>query len=101
MTKKKEILNNHVDAHCWLKLGCYEGALEAMEVYHQYKLKSLTDTSIKRLKQLIENQNFKEVLDVADKLTAKFINKVETGRARSKETYADCKEFQQLLKKME
>jgi hypothetical protein len=32
-------------------------------------------------------------LDMAVKLARKFVKKVETGKAFSKETYKDCKEF--------
>lgn len=39
-----------------------------------------------------------EILDMAEALCVKFINKVESGRARSKETYKECKE---LLEKIE
>ena len=34
-------------------------------------------------------------------LCEKFINKVETGRARSRETYAECKELLENSKAME
>jgi len=39
-----------------------------------------------------------EIIDDAKALCQKFINKVETGMARSKETYTECKA---LLKKIE
>jgi hypothetical protein len=37
--------------------------------------------------------NEKELLNEAIKLCEKFIEKVESGRARSVETYADMKQF--------
>ena len=43
-------------------------------------------------------KSYKEQINVAKLLAEKFVNKVETGRARSKETYADCKNLLQLIK---
>ena len=37
------------------------------------------------------------IIQEAKKLCEKFINKVETGRARSKETYAECKELLKMI----
>lgn len=34
-----------------------------------------------------------KIIKMAKVLCEKFINKVETGRARSRETYAECKEL--------
>jgi len=44
-----------------------------------------------------ENRITKE----AKALCRKFINKVETGKARSRETYADCKALLDLILKSE
>lgn len=41
------------------------------------------------------------VLRKTKRLCEKFINKVETGRARSKETYKECKELLELINKLE
>ena len=37
--------------------------------------------------------NFEDLAKQAYNLCKKFINKVETGRARSVETYCDCKNY--------
>ena len=39
------------------------------------------------------------LIDKAEALCIKFVNKVETGRARSVETYADCKGWLEGLKR--
>jgi len=43
----------------------------------------------------------KELIEQAKALCEKFVNKVETGRARSVETHADCKAFLDDLKSYE
>jgi hypothetical protein len=42
-----------------------------------------------------------KIINDAEKLCEKFINKVETGRARSKETYVDCKDLLEKIKKFD
>jgi len=39
----------------------------------------------------------KEIIKTAKALCEKFINKVETGRARSHETYAECKVLLKMI----
>lgn len=39
----------------------------------------------------------KKIIELAEILCKKFINKVESGRARSTETYADCKQLLTLI----
>ena len=39
----------------------------------------------------IRSKTTTDIIEPAKKLCEKFINKVETGRARSRETYAECK----------
>jgi hypothetical protein len=41
----------------------------------------------------------KEIIKTAKALCEKFINKVETGRARSHETYAECKTLLRMINK--
>ena len=43
-------------------------------------------------------KSYKEQITAAKLLAEKFVNKVETGKARSKETYADCKNLLELTK---
>jgi len=40
------------------------------------------------------------VINEAEKLASKFISKVETGRARSTETYLDCKNLIKLINEL-
>ena len=42
-----------------------------------------------------------DIIMMAKVLAAKFVNKVETGRAISRETYADCKELLDVIKDYE
>ena len=42
-----------------------------------------------------------EIIKTAKALCEKFINKVETGRARSRETYAECKALLKMINKNE
>lgn len=42
-----------------------------------------------------ENDEQVELINMASNLCTKFVYKVETGRARSKETYSDCKRWLQ------
>ena len=42
-----------------------------------------------------------DIIETAKALCEKFVDKVETGRARSKETYAECKELLNLTRKRE
>ena len=42
----------------------------------------------------------KAVIEQAEKLCLKFIQKVETGRARSKETYEECKKLLENIYKL-
>jgi len=44
--------------------------------------------------------NTKQVIDQTRNLCNKFINKVDTGRARSKETYKDCQDLLDEIKKL-
>ena len=38
-----------------------------------------------------------QIIEAAKALCEKFVNKVESGRARSKETYAECNALLQLI----
>lgn len=38
-----------------------------------------------------------QIINEAKRLCEKFINKVESGRARSKETYTECKALLELI----
>jgi hypothetical protein len=40
-----------------------------------------------------------EIVQEAENLCNKFINKVRTGRARSRETYADCLHLSERIKR--
>jgi hypothetical protein len=42
-----------------------------------------------------------DIIETAKALCEKFVDKVESGRARSKETYAECKELLNLIRKRE
>lgn len=42
-----------------------------------------------------------EPLEMAVRLATKLVNKVESGRARSKETYKDCKDFLDAVEQRE
>ena len=60
----------------------------------------------KKFRNIIEDDirfpfldNLENALKVGIALCEKFINKVDTGRARSVETYADCKNFLEAAKK--
>lgn len=45
--------------------------------------------------------NKDEIIKEAEILCKKFINKVETGRARSRETYMECKHLLKHIKELE
>lgn len=57
---------------------------------HGFRLHPLPPTSL-------ETKALKTVLDMADALTKKFIEKCESRRAFSVETLKDCREFQEAL----
>jgi len=42
-----------------------------------------------------------DIITTAKALCEKFINKVETGKARSRETYADCKSLLKMINERE
>ena len=43
----------------------------------------------------------KEIIEQTKKLCEKFINKVESGRARSKETYQECIQLLRIIHEWE
>jgi hypothetical protein len=52
--------------------------------------------------ELVESvYKMEECLRSAEKMCKKFVDKVETGRARSKETYKDCKEVLRSIRMLE
>ena len=52
----------------------------------------------KYLKRINEQKS--EIIEKSEQLCKKFIDKVENGKARSKETYSDCKELYQLIQEL-
>jgi hypothetical protein len=63
------------------------------------------DAQVKRITELEASlaaaeaklARYEPLVDLADKLTAKFIHKCEVGKARSTETLRDCRNFQSAL----
>ena len=50
----------------------------------------------KKAKEIAKEKE--NIIDSAEKLCKLFVSKVESGRARSKETYAVCKELLEKIK---
>lgn len=44
-------------------------------------------------------ENLKPLFELIDEVTTKFINKVDSGKAKSVETYNDMKKLRQTVKK--
>jgi hypothetical protein len=57
------------------------------------------DTAGVGLREEQETMSQDEIIDFAEKLAKKFVGKVESNRARSVETYAECKQLLAMIAK--
>jgi hypothetical protein len=75
-----------------------EGLGESLRLQNNSRFASSDETRLAWIICYIQDQQ--EVIDAAKALTNKFVEKVQSGRARSRETYQECLNFLDLAIKL-